>query len=145
MNEELDQESLNIQNSDTESELFNYYLQELLELFQENIINMVATSVEVETAIRRTLENALELPANALNNALGAEVNLAERIENAGNETGGIVSMPMFYGKEEEDVNDWVRQFEIAFTAIGKAAGNNGVRQAAFAATCLRGAAFTMV
>ncbi|PKC65383.1 hypothetical protein RhiirA1_461135 [Rhizophagus irregularis] len=52
--------------------------------------------------------------------------------------------MPMFYGKEEEDVNDWVRQFEIAFTAIGKAAGNNGVRQAAFAATCLKGAAFTM-
>ncbi|PKK64645.1 hypothetical protein RhiirC2_787225 [Rhizophagus irregularis] len=41
----------------------------------------------------------------------------------------------MFYGKEEDDVNDWVRQFEIAFTAIGKAAGNNGVRQAAFAAT----------
>ncbi|PKC07774.1 hypothetical protein RhiirA5_417761 [Rhizophagus irregularis] len=74
VNEELDQESLNIQNSDNESELFNYYLQELLELFQENIINMVATSVEVETAIRRTLENALELPANALNNALGEKL-----------------------------------------------------------------------
>ncbi|RGB29540.1 hypothetical protein C1646_766470 [Rhizophagus diaphanus] len=42
---------------------------------------------------------------------------------------------------ENEDVNDWVNQFEIAFTAIGKNQGNNGVRQAAMAATCLRGAA----
>ncbi|RIA90505.1 hypothetical protein C1645_737822 [Glomus cerebriforme] len=47
--------------------------------------------------------------------------------------------MPIFSGKEDEDVNDWVRQFEVVFTASGKAAGTNGTRQAAYAATCLRG------
>src|SRR3990170_6396796 len=81
------------------------------------------------------------LPANALNAPLGAGVHLADRIENAGNEAGGVINIPLFYGKEDEDVNDWVRQFEVAFTAVGKAAGNNGVRQAAYAAAHLRGAA----
>ncbi|GBC24790.2 hypothetical protein GLOIN_2v1815633 [Rhizophagus irregularis DAOM 181602=DAOM 197198] len=66
---------------------------------------------------------------------------VANAIEDAGNAAGGIISLPHFYGKEEEDVNDWVRQFETAFTAIGKAAGVNGARQAAMAATCLKGAA----
>ncbi|GET58361.1 hypothetical protein GLOIN_2v1765994 [Rhizophagus irregularis DAOM 181602=DAOM 197198] len=66
---------------------------------------------------------------------------LANAIEDAGNVAGGIISMPQFYGREEEDINDWVRQFETAFTAIGKAAGVNGARQAAMAATCLKGAA----
>ena len=80
------------------------------------------------------------LPGNALDGALAAGANLATMIENAGNE-GGMVHIPLFYGKEEEDVNDWVKQFEVAFTAIGKAPGANGIRQAAYAATCLKGAA----
>ncbi|RGB27667.1 hypothetical protein C1646_768832 [Rhizophagus diaphanus] len=65
----------------------------------------------------------------------------AARIENAGNEAGGMITFPLFYGKEEEDVNDWIRQFEVAFTAIGKVPENNGIRQAAYAATCLKSAA----
>ncbi|RGB23452.1 hypothetical protein C1646_774483 [Rhizophagus diaphanus] len=53
--------------------------------------------------VMRVMENALGLPNNALN-------------------------APLANG---EDVNDWIRQFEVAFTATGKDAGNNGARQAA--------------
>ena len=56
-------------------------------------------------------------------------------------QAGGIISIPLFYGKEEEDVSDWIRQFEVAFTAIGKTEGNDGGRKAAYAAAHLRGAA----
>ena len=87
-----------LENSDTESELSDYNLQEL---FQENIIfNMGATEAE----IRRVMERALGLTANALNAPLAAGETIREKIENAGNEAGGVISMPMFYGKEEEDV-----------------------------------------
>ncbi|EXX67813.1 hypothetical protein RirG_110950 [Rhizophagus irregularis DAOM 197198w] len=125
--------SLNIKNSDNESELSDYNLQDL---FQENISNMAT-----ENQIKRLIENALGFPANTLNAAVGAGASLIDRIENAGNEAGGVISVPLFYGKEDEDVNDWVRQFEVAFTAVGKAAGANGTRQAAYAAAHLRGAA----
>ncbi|GBC25715.2 hypothetical protein RIR_jg16879.t1 [Rhizophagus irregularis DAOM 181602=DAOM 197198] len=94
-----------------------------------------------ENQVKRLIENALGYPANTLNAAVGAGASLIDRIENAGNEAGGMVSVPLFYRKEDEDVNDWVRQFEVAFTAVGKAAGANGVRQAAYAAAHLRGAA----
>ncbi|RGB23900.1 hypothetical protein C1646_773844, partial [Rhizophagus diaphanus] len=125
--------SLNIKDSDNKSGIFDYNLQEL---FQKEILNMAT-----ENQMKRIVENALGLPANALNAPLGAGVNIAERIENAGNEAGGAIIFLLFYGKEEEDVNDWIKQFEVAFTAIGKAPGNNGTRQAAYAATCLKGAA----
>ncbi|CAB4425439.1 unnamed protein product [Rhizophagus irregularis] len=94
-----------------------------------------------ENQIKRILENALGFPANALNAVVGEGAHITDRIENAGNEAGGVISIPLFYGKEDEDVNDWVRQFEVAFTAVGKAAGANGTRQAAYAAAHLRGAA----
>ncbi|GET55921.1 hypothetical protein GLOIN_2v1804155 [Rhizophagus irregularis DAOM 181602=DAOM 197198] len=122
---------LNIKNSDNESELSDYNLQDL---FQEDILNMAT-----ENQIKRLIENALGYPVNTLNAAVGAGASLIERIENAGNEAGGVISVPLFYGKEDEDVNDWVRQFEVAFTAVGKAAGANGTRQAAYAAAHLRG------
>ncbi|CAB4486085.1 unnamed protein product [Rhizophagus irregularis] len=125
--------SLNIKNSDNESELSDYNLQDL---FQENLLNMAT-----ENQIKRLIENALGYPANTLNAAVGAGGSLIERIENAGNEAGGTISIPLFYGKEDEDISDWVRQFEVAFTAVGKTAGANGVRQAAYAAAHLRGAA----
>ncbi|GET58730.1 ribonuclease H-like domain-containing protein [Rhizophagus irregularis DAOM 181602=DAOM 197198] len=122
--------SLNIKNSDNESELSDYNLQDL---FQENMAT--------ENQVKRLIENALGYPANTLNAAVGVGASLIDRIENAGNEAGGTISIPLFHGKEDEDVNDWVRQFEVAFTAVGKAAGANGVRQAAYAAAHLRGAA----
>jgi hypothetical protein len=49
--------------------------------------------------------------------------------------------MPVFSGKEDEEVGDWIRQFEVAFTASGKNDDGNGTRKAAIAATCLRGSA----
>ncbi|GBC20795.2 ribonuclease H-like domain-containing protein [Rhizophagus irregularis DAOM 181602=DAOM 197198] len=94
-----------------------------------------------EDQMKRIVENALGYPPNTLDGVLGAGAHLVNRIENAGNEAGGIINIPLFYGKEEEDVSDWIRQFEVAFTAIGKAAGTNGERQAAYAAAHLRGAA----
>ncbi|EXX65892.1 hypothetical protein RirG_128960 [Rhizophagus irregularis DAOM 197198w] len=92
--------SLNFKNSDTESEISDYNLQEL---FQENIVNMAN-----EAQIRRIMENAMGLAPNALDNALGAGQTLADRIQTAG--MGGIVGMPTFSGKEDEDINDWIRQ-----------------------------------
>ncbi|CAB4419359.1 unnamed protein product [Rhizophagus irregularis] len=128
-----------IENSDTKSELFDYNLQDL---FQENILlNMGATRAEVREDFRAALLAATGHDIGGNWAGLVAANPLANAIENAGNVAGGIVNMPLFYGKEDEDVNDWIRQFEIAFTAIGKTRGTNGTRQAAFAATCLRGAA----
>ena len=94
-----------------------------------------------EVQMRRLMENALGLTANALNNPLGAGQNIRERIESAGDVSGGIISLLQFHRKEDKDVNDWIRQFEVAFATIGKAAEANGTRQAAYAATCLKGAA----
>ncbi|PKY60614.1 hypothetical protein RhiirA4_519262, partial [Rhizophagus irregularis] len=131
--------SLNIEKSDNKSELSDYNLQDL---FQENILlNMGATRAEVREDLRAALLAATGhdiggnwaglIPANPLANV----------IEDAGNVAGGMVNIPLFYGKEEEDVSDWIKQFEVAFTAIGKAAGANGIRQAAYTAAHLRGAA----
>ncbi|GBC14671.2 hypothetical protein GLOIN_2v1815633 [Rhizophagus irregularis DAOM 181602=DAOM 197198] len=94
-----------------------------------------------EDQMKRIIENALGYPPNTLDGLIGAGAHLVDRIENAGNEAGGIINIPLFYGKEEEDVSDWIRQFEVAFTAIGKAAGTNSERQAAYTAAHLRGAA----
>ncbi|GET64478.1 hypothetical protein GLOIN_2v1815633 [Rhizophagus irregularis DAOM 181602=DAOM 197198] len=102
---------------------------------------MGATRAEVREDFRAALLAATGHDIGGNWAGLVAANPLANAIEDAGNVAGGIISMPQFYGKEEEDVNDWVRQFEIAFTAIGKAAGVNGARQAAMAATCLKGAA----
>ncbi|CAB4418800.1 unnamed protein product [Rhizophagus irregularis] len=109
--------SLNIEDSDNESELSDYNLQDL---FQENILLNMAN----QDQIKRIIENALGLTANALDNALGAGQTLADRIQIAG--MGGIVGMPTFSGKEDEDVNDWIRQFEVAFTVSGRPEGNVG-------------------
>lgn len=62
-------------------------------------------NMATKAQIRRILENALGLIANALDNALEKEQKIADRIEVAGNETE-IVNMLMFYRKEDEDIND---------------------------------------
>ncbi|UZO29097.1 uncharacterized protein OCT59_022587 [Rhizophagus irregularis] len=97
-----------------------------------------------EAQIRRIVKNAIELAPNALDNALGAGQTLIDRIQTAG--MGGIVGMPTFSGKEDEDVNDWIRQFEVAFTVSGRTEGNVGggvcsQNKANVAITCLRGTA----
>ncbi|PKC53750.1 hypothetical protein RhiirA1_478641, partial [Rhizophagus irregularis] len=109
--------SLNIENSDSESEISDYNLQDL---FQENILLDMAN----QDQIKRIVENAIGLAPNTLDNALGAGQTLIDRIQTAG--MGGIVGMPTFSGKEDEDVNDWIRQFEVAFTVSGRTEGNVG-------------------
>ncbi|CAB4445004.1 unnamed protein product [Rhizophagus irregularis] len=91
--------SLNIEDSDTESE--------------NELLNMAN-----QDQIKRIIENAVRLTANALDHALGQGQTLADRIQTARN--GGIVGMPTFSGKEDEDVNDWIRQFETAFIVSWK-------------------------
>ncbi|EXX53547.1 hypothetical protein RirG_242900 [Rhizophagus irregularis DAOM 197198w] len=129
--------SLNIENSDNESEISDYNLQDL---FQENILLDMAN----QDQIKRIMENVIGLAPNTLDNVLGAGQTLIERIQTAG--IGGIVGMPTFSGKEDEDVNDWIRQFEVAFTVSGRIEGNVGggvcnQNKANVAITCLRGTA----
>ncbi|GBC30196.2 hypothetical protein GLOIN_2v1791176 [Rhizophagus irregularis DAOM 181602=DAOM 197198] len=132
-NNSLNIKDSDIENSDSESEVSNYNLQDL---FQENMAN--------QDQIKRIVENAIGLAPNTLDNALGAGQTLIDRIQTAG--MGGIVGMPTFSGKEDEDVNDWIRQFEVAFTVSGRTEGNVGggicnQNKANVAITCLRGTA----
>ncbi|EXX53783.1 hypothetical protein GLOIN_2v1765994 [Rhizophagus irregularis DAOM 181602=DAOM 197198] len=129
--------SLNIEDSDSESEISDYNLQDL---FQENILLDMAN----QDQIKRIVENAIGLAPNALDNALGAGQTLTDIVQTAG--MGGIVGMPTFSGKEDEDVNDWIRQFEVAFAVSGRLEGNIGggvcrQNKANIAITCLRGIA----
>jgi hypothetical protein len=47
--------------------------------------------------------------------------------------------MPIFNGKEDKDIGDWIRQFEVMFTASGKNDDGNDTKKVAIAATCLKG------
>ncbi|EXX56434.1 hypothetical protein RirG_216260 [Rhizophagus irregularis DAOM 197198w] len=136
-NNSLNIKDSDIEGSDSESEVSDYNLQDL---FQENILLNMATEIQM----RRMLENALGLTANALDNALEAGQTIVNRIATAGN--GGIVGMLTFSRKEDEDINDWIRQFEVAFTVSGRTEGNIGggvysQNKANIAITCLRGIA----
>ncbi|GET58687.1 hypothetical protein GLOIN_2v1765994 [Rhizophagus irregularis DAOM 181602=DAOM 197198] len=137
-------------NSEDKSEISDYNIENLFEtsltppippILPIVPIIMGATRAEVREDFRAALLAATGHDIGGNWAGLVAANPLANAIEDAGNVAGGIISMPQFYGREEEDINDWVRQFETAFTAIGKAAGANGARQAAMAATCLKGAA----
>ncbi|GET54019.1 hypothetical protein GLOIN_2v1765994 [Rhizophagus irregularis DAOM 181602=DAOM 197198] len=137
-------------NSEDKSEISDYNIENLFETPLTPPIPpippivpiiMGATRAEVREDFRAALLAATGHDIGGNWAGLVAANPLANAIEDAGNVAGGIISMPQFYGREEEDINDWVRQFETAFTAIGKAAGVNGARQAAMAATCLKGAA----
>ncbi|GET61173.1 enzymatic polyprotein, putative [Rhizophagus irregularis DAOM 181602=DAOM 197198] len=137
-------------NSEDKSEISDYNIENLFEtpltppippILPIVPIIMGATRAEVREDFRAALLAATGHDIGGNWAGLVAANPLANAIEDAGNVAGGIISMPQFYGREEEDINDWVRQFETAFTAIGKAAGVNGARQAAMAATCLKGAA----
>src|SRR6202012_2757698 len=85
-------------------------------------------------------EILMGLPVNILNNPLAPGQTIMEMVNTAGEVAGGII-WPTFSGREDEDVNDWVIQFEIAFTASRRNAGAAGAYQAALAANCLKGIA----
>jgi hypothetical protein len=133
--EESDSENLNIKhkdiNNNNESDLSDYYIENL---FKETN-NMAATLDQ----INRTLERAFGLPDDrSLNNPLELGIDLAVRIDNTRNELEEIISMPVFNRKEDEDVGDWIKQFEVVFTASKKNDDGNSTRKVAIAATCLR-------
>jgi hypothetical protein len=129
LSEESDSENLNTRpediNSDNESDT------------SEETNNMAATLIEM----RRLFEQVSGLPNGALDNALTPGEDIAAKIDNTRNELGGIINMPIFSGKEDEDVGDWIRQFEVAFIASRKNDDGNGIRKAAIVITCLRGSA----
>ncbi|GES76231.1 enzymatic polyprotein, putative [Rhizophagus clarus] len=93
-----------------------------------------------ENQFKRTIEMAIGFPANTLDNPLGPGQTLIEMINTAGETSGGII-WPTFNGREDEDVNDWIIQFELAFSASRRNEGNNGEHKAVIAANCLKGTA----
>src|ERR1043165_7004895 len=87
--------------------------------------------------MRVIFARALGLPDNGLDavidagnrpNTLGGRLDAIQAVS-------GNVNVPSFSGREDEDVEQWIMKFEAAFTASGRAAGNNGVNKAALAIT----------
>jgi hypothetical protein len=125
LSEESDSEKLNIRpedinNSDNESDTL------------EETNNMAT-----ENQVKRIFEQAMGLPDGTLNNALALGASIIKNIQNAATQNNSIVSLPLFSGRDDEDVNDWIRSFEITFAASGKP---DNVK-VSHAATCLRGLA----
>ncbi|GBB99117.1 hypothetical protein RclHR1_34190002 [Rhizophagus clarus] len=93
-----------------------------------------------ENQLKRMFETVVGLPVNALDNPLNPGQTLLEMVNTAGETSGGII-WPIFNGREDEDVNDWIIQFELAFLASRRNEGNNGEHKAAIAVNCLKGTA----
>ncbi|CAB4428094.1 unnamed protein product [Rhizophagus irregularis] len=127
--------SLNIKDSDNESELSDYNLQDLFK--EENI--MGATRAEM----LRALEGALGYAPNTLDGAVPAGQTVNERIEELHREnTFTRMGMaPIFNGKSDEDVNEWIEEIETKFESTGRNAGNNNVNITTFAIGGLKGSA----
>ncbi|PKY49336.1 hypothetical protein RhiirA4_422868 [Rhizophagus irregularis] len=126
--------SLNIKDSDNESELSDYNLQDL---FKEE--NMGATRAEM----LRALEGALGYAPNTLDGAVPVGQTVNERIEELHREnTFTRMGMtPIFNGKSDEDVNEWIEEIETKFESTGRNAGNNNVNITTFAIGGLKGSA----
>ena len=64
------------------------------------------------------------LANGALDVGVAAGQSLTERIQNVennlGNEVGGAPYAPTFHGHEEDDVEEWIRQFEAGYLASRK-------------------------
>src|SRR6266496_1831749 len=89
--------------------------------------------------MKRMFENMYGLTANSLdaalpaNQTINAQFNqIAQGLE-AVRATTGTVNVPYFYRRDDEDPEQWITQFNAAFTASGRAEGNNGVNKAALA------------
>ena len=107
----------------------------------QNLFNMAANINEM----KRMFENMYGFAANSLdaalpaNQTMNAQFNqIAQGLE-AVRATTGTVNIPYFYGRDDEDPEQWITQFNAAFTASGRAEGNNGVNKAALAAAHLQG------
>ena len=96
--------------------------------------------------VKRAIETALGLPANALNNPapianniLGRIGELDDRINTV--ETEVTTTVPKFLGRDEEDVEEWIAQVEALFTASGRQPGVNNANIAQYAIGGIQGAA----
>ncbi|CAB5385808.1 unnamed protein product [Rhizophagus irregularis] len=127
--------SLNIKDSDTESEISDYNLQDL---FQENILLNMATIDDVRGIIRTFVQNQY---GNDLGADLGnANPNLVNNTLGNLNATRGlIVEFPLFGGSENEDAEEWVQRFIDAYAT--NALADDNVNRFRIAKGCLVGTA----
>lgn len=108
-------------------------------------INMAAT----EANVLRALERALGFANGTLNNALAANnPSIIDRIAATNNRIDIVqqevsAKVPNFYGKEDEDVEEWIEAIEALFIASGRDPGDGGnnANIARFAIGGLQGAA----
>jgi cellular nucleic acid-binding protein len=117
-----------------EAEDFN-----LEELFKQPVINLAMAAQQAQ------LEHLFGVAGNGLNAPLAPGESIIDRLNTIRSESA-TVNWPTFSGKEEEDVNDWIRQFDLVFQVSGRPEGNVGAgvcrqNKALMAATCLRGLA----
>ena len=77
----------------------------------ENLFNMAATTDQV----KRMLERALGLANNALDNP----VNIGDTVTGRIVANYGGMDFPTYHGKEDEDLEEWINQFDTAFNATG--------------------------
>ncbi|CAB4427343.1 unnamed protein product [Rhizophagus irregularis] len=134
-NNSLNIKDSDIENSDTESEIFDYNLQEL---FQENILLNMATIDEMRDLFRTFARNQY---GNDLGNDLGtANPNLVNNaLENINATRGLVVEFPLFGGSENEDAGEWIQRFTDAYTT--NALANDNVNRFRIAKGCLVGTA----
>ncbi|CAB4418817.1 unnamed protein product [Rhizophagus irregularis] len=127
--------SLNFKNSDTESEISDYNLQEL---FQENILVNMATVNEIRGLFRTFVQNQY---GNDLGNDLGtANPHLVNNALGNINATRGlVVEFPLFGGSESEDAEEWVQRFRDAYTT--NALADDNVNRFRIVKECLVGTA----
>jgi hypothetical protein len=137
----------NINNNNNESDLSDYYIENLF----EEIDNMAVTQDQVREDMRQAYFiltghdignnwNALVPPAQpifgAINNANAAVGNLQDPV----NRAARVGSLPLYYG-EDEDLFIWIRDFEIMWDANSYQEGNNQINKIRKAAACMRGEA----
>ncbi|RIA97509.1 hypothetical protein C1645_813908 [Glomus cerebriforme] len=134
--EDWDENIEDINENEIEDELQNIINTGGFGLSQNSELYSLLLNFENSDTKARLLERAAELPNGTLDNPLVPGESMAERIANIGNEVG-IVNMPPFSEREDEDVSDWVRKFEVVFIAMEKAAGANGIRNAAYVVSAL--------
>ncbi|RIA93156.1 hypothetical protein C1645_819789 [Glomus cerebriforme] len=75
--------------------------------------------------LKRMYKTLYSLLANALNEAVVANQTILERL-NVIQAITGRVKVTYFYGREKKDSEEWLIQFEVAFTASERAPGVNG-------------------
>jgi hypothetical protein len=96
--------------------------------------------------VKRALEAALGLSRNTLENPVPIANTILERIGGLDDriniiEIEVLTTVPKFSGKDKEDVEEWISQVAVLFTASGKQPGVNNANIVQYAIGGLQGAA----